>query len=841
MLFFVTFSLLVQGQLQSPEQFLGYKLGERFTPHHRMVDYLYHVKEYTPNSVLQQYGESYEHRPLMMLVFSSNENIGRLEAIRQNNIAKSEGRASNADLDKIAIVWLSYNVHGNESVCMESAIDAIYTLASAKDARVNEWLKNTVVIFDPCINPDGRDRYANFYNQYGNKVPNADLQSMEHDEPWPGGRPNHYLFDLNRDWAWQKQQESRMRLKVYRQWLPHVHADFHEQSLNSPYYFAPAAEPYHKIITDWQREFQVLIAKNTAGYFDKRGSLYFTKEEFDLLYPSYGDTYPTYHGAIGMTYEQGGSGAAGLNVEIESGDSLSLAERILNHYESTLSAIEVSSKNAEKLATEFAAYYKRNRENPWGDYKSYVIPVNDKNRDKTKMLRNFLDLHGFQYSLAPSNKAIQGYSYMDRKLIKTKTGTEDLLISAHQPLSSMLQVLFDPNPVLSDSVTYDITSWALPYAYGLETYALKEKMESGAMAKPVQAETPVSVSQMPYAFIARYTSLNELRFLAELNTRKVSVRMADSPFTLDGKNYERGSLVILKHDNLKLGDKLVKIVAEAAAKCGVSYYAASTGLVEKGYDLGSDHVRFLEIPKVAVAGGSQTSSLAFGEVWYFFEQELGYQVSTLDAGNLFNYDLNKYNVIILPEGYYQMFDSTGQQYMADWVSRGGTLIIMDGALHSFAESDFFSLKYYDDEEEKKADEERSKKLKKTDRFEPYSQRIQNYVRSENPGSVFEVKLDVTHPLAFGYEERYFSLKNSSSRFAFLNNGWNVGYLKDSSGPVSGFSGARAKEKLANSLVFGVEEKGEGHVVYFVDNPLFRGFWENGKLLFGNAVWSVGAK
>lgn len=506
-----------------------------------------------------------------------------------------------------------------------------------------------------------------------------------------------------------------------------------------------------------------------------------------------------------------------------------------------MSAVEVSSRNASKLADEFAKYYKRNRENPWGSYKAYVIPVNEKNEGKVTEFRKFLDLHGFEYGYAPSDKNIQAYSYSERKQVKTKTGKNDLLISAYQPLSSMLQVLFDPNPVLSDSVTYDITSWSLPYAYGLETYGLTAKLEVSEMVKEKAWIFEYKLKESPYAFLASYSCLSDLRFLAELNMRNVGVRIADSDFVLEGKHYSRGTLVILRNDNLRMGDALVSHVREAAELCGTVVNAAQTGLVDKGFDLGSDHVRFIERPKVAVLSGDQTSSQAYGEVWYFFEQELGYQMSSLEAGNLFNYDLNRYNVLIVPDGYYSGFDAEGLGLISDWVRSGGTLIVMDGALHSFADSDSFSLKYFDDEEEKKADEELKKKLKKTDRFEPYEQRLKNYVRSENPGSVFEVTLDVTHPLAFGYDSRYYSLKIASSRFSFLNNGWNVGYLKESDGPASGFSGSRAKEKLANSLVFGVEEKGAGRVVYFVDNPLFRGFWESGKLMFGNAVFVVGAK
>ena len=231
-----------------------------------------------------------------------------------------------------AIVWLSYNVHGNETSSSEAALFTLFALADPANTQTKEWLKNTVVIIDPCINPDGRDRYVNWFNSIVGNNYNPRLDAREHREPWPGGRTNHYNFDLNRDWAWQTQIESQQRIKQYNQWMPQVHVDYHEQGINQPYYFAPAAQPYHEAITQWQRDFQVTIGKNHAKYFDKNGWLYFTKEIFDLFYPSYGDTYPVYNGAIGMTYEQGGGGAGGLGVDTDEGDTLTLYDRATHHY-----------------------------------------------------------------------------------------------------------------------------------------------------------------------------------------------------------------------------------------------------------------------------------------------------------------------------------------------------------------------------------------------------------------------------------------------------------------------------------------------------------------------------
>ncbi|MEX2336464.1 MAG: M14 family zinc carboxypeptidase, partial [Fulvivirga sp.] len=276
LLFFIFQS---QAQLQSPTDFLGYEPGEQFSRHADVINYFEHLAEQSPLVEYQTYGKTNERRPLTYAVVSSEENIKNLEKIRNRHLANARNETE-AD---IAIVWLSYNVHGNEASSTEASMKTLYALITEKQ----DYLENTVVIIDPTVNPDGRDRYANWYNQVKAEPYNTSQAAIEHNEPWPGGRPNHYLFDLNRDWAWATQIETRERLKIYNQWLPHIHVDFHEQGMNEPYYFAPAAEPFHEIITPFQREFQTEIGKNHARYFDEEGWLYFTKERFDLLYPSY--------------------------------------------------------------------------------------------------------------------------------------------------------------------------------------------------------------------------------------------------------------------------------------------------------------------------------------------------------------------------------------------------------------------------------------------------------------------------------------------------------------------------------------------------------------------------
>ena len=375
-------------------------------------------------------------------------------------------------------------------------------------------------MIDPCLNPDGRERYINYYNSVKGAVPNADPASREHSEPWPGGRVNHYYFDLNRDWAWQTQKETQARVALYNQWLPQVHVDFHEQGYNAPYYFAPAAEPFHKDITAWQKEFQTIIGKNNAKYFDQNGWMYFTKEEFDLLYPSYGDTYPIYNGSIGMTYEQGGIGA-GLAIATRNGDTLTLADRIAHHLSNSLSTVETVSANAAKALTEFKKYFDDSRVNPPGEYKTYIIK-ND-NSDNTILLEELLRNNGIQFGHTDKRNAI-GYDYVSGKTEQFAIEPPDLVINAYQPKSVLLNVLLEPKTLVADSNTYDITAWSLPYAYGLKAYGLKESIKPAERVTEVETYPQPLTKNPVYAYVSPWRSVYEVKFLAELFKRNIKVR-----------------------------------------------------------------------------------------------------------------------------------------------------------------------------------------------------------------------------------------------------------------------------------------------------------------------------
>lgn len=825
----------VAAQPKSPVEFLGYELGTRFTPHHRVVAYFEHVAATTNDVRLLHYGTTHEWRPLVVAFVSSAANMARLETIRQDNLRRA-GLETGEVTTRIPIAWFSYNVHGNEAVSCETAMKTLWELVNPANTATKKWLENTVVAIDPCLNPDGQERYVNWYNQKANRRLQPDPQSVEHNEPWPGGRPNHYLFDLNRDWAWQVQRESQARIHLYNQWMPQVHVDFHEQGINAPYYFAPAAEPVHAFVSDFQREFQETVGRNNARYFDENAWLYFTREVFDLFYPSYGDSWPMFNGAIGMTYEQGGSGRAGLGILTALGDTLTLADRIAHHYTSGMATIETVSTHAERLLDEYAKYFSESRSNPKGRYRTYVIKPGS-SPERLTALKALLDRNGIRHGTVAGRAGLKGFDYLTGKAASFSLDEGDLVVSAHQPKSILVQTLFEPDPALSDSLTYDITSWALPYAYGLQAYALETSLEAAAPGGDIPFEANQATGN-PLAYISPWTSMVHARFLAALLNEGIRVRYAERAFTLAGKTYPPGSLIIGRAGNeSKAG--FGKRVVQLANDHKIRLDAVTTGYVDTGKDFGSGEVKAIQAPKVALVGGNGVSSLNVGEVWHFFEQELDYPLTILDPEQLASADLGLYNTLILPSGGYSSWGDAVVRKLDTWVAAGGKLIAIEAAVGFLSGKEGFSVSAFLSEEERKEAEKRREKEAAKTRITDFQNRERARISHAVSGAVFEVKMDASYPLGYGTGGRYYTLKNSGRRYAYLKDGINVGIIPDVTYHRTGFVGAKAKAGMNESLVFGVEHKGRGQVIYMVDNPLFRGFWDYGKLIMSNALFMVG--
>jgi hypothetical protein len=805
--------------IQPPSEFLGYPLGEKFTYHHKVVDYFNYVDAHSDFVTTQVYGSTYERRALMVAYISTPENLSNLDAIRNNNLKRSKLLDGQPTENDIAIIWLSYNVHGNEANSTETSMKVLHELVGSGREKYHEWFKNLVIIIDPCLNPDGRDRYVNWYNQVGSVIPNPDINVREHHEGWTHGRSNHYLFDLNRDWVWQTQIESKQRLKLYNHWMPQVHVDFHEQGFDDKYYFAPAAQPMHELITDWQMRFQEIIGRNNAKYFDENGWLYFTRERFDLLYPAYGDTYPTYNGAIGMTFEMAGHSLAGLAITTEKGDTLTLKDRIARHFVTSISTIEAAYQNRKPLLEEFGNFFQ-----PKGNH-LYILKSDI--QDNLEMLGELLDKNNIRFMTPSKSTSIKASSYSGNQSSTITVAPGDLVVPVNQPKSTLVKILFEKNTKLVDTLTYDITAWSLPYVYGVQGYETSAKIDVVEF-KPVIQKIP-SIEKTPYAYLLNWTSIKDAEFLARAQRLGIKVNYFTESFSYNQTAYNPGTLVINRVDNEKVVKDFHTKVTDLASELNRNLMPVYSGAAIGKIDLGSGKIRFMKKPKMALLAGDGISTLNFGEIWYFLEQEIKAPVDIIDKDRLSHIDLDDYDVIVLASGRYSdLSNEDGFKKIDSWISKGGKLILFEHAISSFMGENKFSIETMKDDEEDKKEEDPV--------LFPYNENERENLKKYIQGGIIQMEIDGTHPLAYGYGKEYYTLKNNSTSYKYLEDGWNVGYISSENKVVAGFIGSETKEKLNKNLVFGVEERGSGQVIYFADNPLFRAFWQNGKLFVANAIF-----
>lgn len=816
-----TIHLISSQVIDSPAAFLGYEMGESFTYHHQVERYFQYLAKESDQLKLQYYGSTYEGRPLFTAIISSVENLEKIDLIRKQNLDMVKGKNSELLSSPIALVWLSYNIHGNEAVSTEASMLMAYTLIN--DTLAAQWLNRVVVIIDPCLNPDGHTRYVQFYNERKGIKPSALPFTWEHLERWPGGRPNHYLFDLNRDWAWQTQQESKMRATWMNQWMPHIHVDFHEMSIDQPYFFSPAAKPYHENVTQWQRQCQNLIGKRLSEVFDSLGWLYFTAEVFDLFYPSYGDTYPTFNGAIGMTYEKGGGGLAGLAVINASGDTLTLKERITQHHIAGLHTIEVAYAQHSRIVSEFSQYFKNAIHQPPGKYKTYI--VKNKNIDQIKALRSFLKQQGIDYQISGESKVgLQGFSYQTGNKESFSLEKGDLIISAYQSKSVLLKVLFEPESVLQDSNTYDITAWAIPYAWGLNAFALESKLNIRNLEEELAMPIALPVPEI-YGLVLPWKDITDAKFLQTAFDIGAKARILDQKTKLGHLEIERGSVLFLKADNsAEMLDSLF-LLADTYSK---SLQILKSSFPEFGPSLGSPSVRKLSNPEIGILAGTGFNRYEVGEMWHFFEQDLGKSVHLLEKEQINFSNLQRFQVLIIPSFYNtDWLSDTKIQDIKEWIKKGGRLILSESAVQHFSQKNIFGPKL------RKQPEQDS--LAPTLDLIPSETRKIQELESQNSGSIFKLAIDNSFPLGYGFGDIHFILKSNQVAYDLSNQIQPIGIHRVGS-LTSGFVGHKLKSHIESGVSISFEKLGKGHIVYFADNPIFRSFWRSGKLFVANAAY-----
>ncbi len=803
-------SLTYDPNVPTPNEFLPHILGEHFTRHHDVIDYLTAVAEASPRVTLTRYGTSHQRRPLIALTISSETNKRDLDRILEDNLAltdptrTSRQQALGIAAENPAVVWLSYNVHGNEGSCTEAAMQVAYTLAAATNPEVTRWLNDTVVVIDPCLNPDGRERYINFFDNQLGTQPDPLPNSAEHREPWPSGRSNHYLFDLNRDWAWLSQPESDSRIDLYTQYMPQLHIDYHEQGYNSPHFFGPGDTPYHVNIPTPSNDWLSTYGEHNATIFDTLGLPFATAERFDYLYPGYGKVMPVYHGAVGMLTEQAGHGRGGLAINVDpnsgpdpqGGYTLTLRERIRNHYLTSLSYVETTANNRERQLIRFYDFFATATE-PRED-----LTLDDRNQTDDTLeplavpapqafaimpdntpgmlthLHELLTSHGVEIRVATrSTDTTHALPYFPPfNPGETRTIPEHAwIISATQPRGYLARTFLDRTTPVEDIATYDITAWSVPLMLGLDAFELFQPatdiptrpldptqdlptLDRRAFSAPVNTanannRSPVAPRPDGVAWAIPADTKHTAHAIHLAAKHNIFARFTGDTIRNDDITLPKGSILI--HSARNPIDRLNRFLADLAS-AEIPAYALNRGIPTAGPALGNNANPRLVHPRVMLLFGSPLSSLSTGHTWNMLDHQFPVEHHRIKTQHFPPSNMDQFNVVIIPSSS-RPLSSSDAEALEQWTRQGGTVVAIGRAAH-WASRTLLDLEH-DAEDDNRPSDDYAAAQSESDTAEEeaplntmtYEQRERRSHINRIPGAVLRAELDHTHPLTVGIQ------------------------------------------------------------------------------------------
>lgn len=853
---------------------VGHDWAEKITLHHEAERYIHALAEASPRIELIKYAESWEGRPLYYLIVASEKNLGRVAEIKQAMQKLADTRnltATQADElinNMPAIVWLTYGVHGNEISSTDAALLMAYHLAAAQNDSVSQKiLAQGVVLIDPMQNPDGRDRYVNYLRQTQGRWPDENQLSAEHNELWPSGRVNHYLFDMNRDWFANTQPETQGRTRSFLEWHPQVFVDLHEMGSGQTYYFAPPADPKNPNMTTQQADWLTRFGRNNAKWFDRFRFDYFTREIFDSFYPGYGEGWPIFQGAIGMTYEQ--AGADGLVIQRDDETLLRYRDAVHHHFIASLSTAEMAANNRVELLRYFYNYRRTAIEEGSRELvKEYIItPGSDPNR--AVKLAALLMQQGIEVKRAEAgftNSRVR--DYFEGKLVSKNFPAGTFVVPLAQPAKRLLKTLMDRQTDMDKEFIeeqlqrrkkrlpdefYDVTGWSLPLLYNVECYTAEIASAGNliALKTPPAAQGQVYGGPAHLAYLLAWGKNSSAAALADLLRQNVRVHSSDKEFTLEGRKFPRGSLIIKIKDN---PDDLFARMQKLATDHGIDVYATNNSWVSEGVNFGSSHVQFIRKPKIALAYNMPTSPLSAGWTRYVLEQMYGYPVTVINTWQIGAADLDKFNVLILPDGsgfwgggYSAILNENIVQRLKTWIRSGGTLITFGDATHWLTQEKVdllaTSRELKNGKPERKAGKDEKDEAPPTTASGAYDLEKAIQPKDElpeyTPGALLRLQLEPAHWLSAGYDDgRAIAMVESRNIYTplTLDKGVNVGvYLAEDKVVASGFTWETSRKQIANKAYLMYQRLGRGHVIAFAEDPNYRAFMDGLNLLFMNAV------
>ena len=799
-----------------PAQVIYHEVGQWHVTHDRLVNYMQALAKAVPQRIqLVNMGLSYEDRPQVLLLITSPRNHARLSEIREQHVQLTDpARSASLDIKSMpAVLWIGHSIHGNEPSGSNASLLTAYHLAAAQGAAIDKLLDSTVILLDPSFNPDGLQRFSTWANQHKSKNLVSDPNAREYNEVWPGGRFNHYWFDLNRDWLPAQHVESQNRLRWFHLWKPNVLTDHHEQGSDASFFFQPGVPSRVNPLTPPQnQEITSRLATYHADALNRIGSLYFTKENYDDFYYGKGSTYPDINGSVGILFEQASSRGHGQQT---ANGLLTFPFTIRNQFVTTLSTLEGSMRLRVELLDYQRRFYQeasaRAAANP---VKSYVFG------DPTDPVRvqRFLEMlqrHQIEVRSLADNKACPDFSIRS-----------SYVVSLNQPQHTLIRTIFEKNRTYRDSLFYDITSWTMPLAFGIPYAELSVVPTTNEMKMPVLPGL-IEGGRSDYGYLIRWTDLQAPAALNELLQSGHLVKAAVAPFKIrvqdSDRSYEAGTLLIpvqlQSTASVDLYDRLNALVK----KYGISCQAVQTGLSLSGSDLGSSRFVTLNRPSVALIAGPGVNATDAGEVWHLMDQRMDFRLTLLEPSQFNRVDVSKYNTILMVGGSYS---DLNKDKLRSWVQSGGTLVLTEEAINWAQQQGISEVKL-----------KRAKSGIDSSKWLSYGKRDQLDGAQQMRGAIVEATYDATHPMAFGYTQPTVSLFKANKVYLDRSrNPFATPFVYTPTPLQSGWMSAENLEATKGAAAVVVNALGQGRVINIADNPNLRAYWLGGAKLYMNAIF-----
>jgi Zinc carboxypeptidase len=820
--YFLPTNINYDANIPTPEDFLGFQIGEWHVSHDQLLAYLRELDARSDRLRIEVHGRTFERRPLIIVYISAPKNHERLEDIRTQHLLLTDAEKSNSlnVAEMPVVLYQGYSIHGNEASGSNAAMLMAYYYAAAKGDEIENYLQNTVILFDPSFNPDGLQRFSTWVNQNKSKNLVSDPTSREFNETWPGGRFNHYWFDLNRDWLVSQMPESQGRVRLFQAWKPNILTDHHEMGSNSTFFFQPGVPSRVNPITPKKnQELTAKIGDFHAKALDQIGSAYYTKESFDDFYYGKGSTYPDAQGGVGILFEQASSRG---HLQRTSNGPLSFAYTIRNQVTTSFSTLRAANVLRAELLDYQRTFFKNNSIDAKADKRGNFIFGEKNAQQKQYAFLQILKRNNIKVFDLDEDKTIDGKSFFKGNAY---------VVPLQQPQYRLIRGIFDTQKVFDDSLFYDISAWTLPMALDIP-FGTADNVKIGKeITDSAKPKGNINGGKSSYAYVMEWSEYLAPNALNSLLDDGISIKVATQPFVAkivggENQSFSYGALMINVANQTRSSETLFRLLEEQAKQNGIRFHAIETGLTTEGIDLGSPNFLNIRTPKIALLVGNGSDASSIGEAWHLLDQRYDMQAAHFDSEQINRGSLSNYNVLVMGDGNFSQISDAGKAKIREWVSAGNTLIALGTATKWLKDNNLANLKFRN-----------AKAVYKPNVRRAYGNADEDAGAEVLGGAIFEADLDLSHPLCYGYERSKLAVFQADTLFMEVAQNPYATPMQFSQKPLlSGYLHKKFEPVVKNAAATVVASMGNGKIICSTTSPNFRAFWYGTNKWFANAIF-----